>query len=355
MKRLLSLTLSAMFILMTFASCNTGDILNSHYQYDLADYITLPEYKGLDAKADAAVVTDEEVELMILSTRSYHAKKRVIDAPAARGHYVTVHYDGTVNGESFGGSSAENLEFMLGAESTFKEIESALIGLKAGDSVTVSLTLPAEYDEDPAVAGMIARFEVHLHEVKEQVLPEYSEDFVRAYLGYKSIAEFEESIRADMLEKKTKAQRNAILSQTWNAILENTEVKSYPEKEYNEYYGEMVDVNKAYAEASGVNFGVYVQINYQKTEEEFYQYADEMVKDLIKEEMVVYAIARAEGIELTDDEYTRRATEYATELYDYESLKDFEEDYDINVIRQAILADIVRDFVVDNANVTISE
>jgi hypothetical protein len=64
--------------------------------------------------------------------------------------------------------------------------------------------------------------------------------------------------------------------------------------------------------------------------------------------MMVYSIARKNGLELTDDEYQTRATEYAVE-YGYDSLSDFEVDYGKSFIQYSILKDSVMRYVTYNS------
>ena len=96
----------------------------------------------------------------------------------------------------------------------------------------------------------------------------------------------------------------------------------------------------------------YASIYYGRTAEEFYEYAYELVEKQMKEDMICYAIARAENIVLTDEEYAKRVEEYALDYYYMTSVEAFEEMYGMETVREMILFDLVRERVCDHADMT---
>ena len=82
-------------------------------------------------------------------------------------------------------------------------------------------------------------------------------------------------------------------------------------------------------------------------EEEMGNYAYEVEKNA----MIIEEIAKQENIELTDEVYNTKATEYA-EAYGYEDIATFVEDYGEETVRSAIHSELVMDFIIDNAVIT---
>jgi FKBP-type peptidyl-prolyl cis-trans isomerase (trigger factor) len=105
-----------------------------------------------------------------------------------------------------------------------------------------------------------------------------------------------------------------------------------------------------YLEKNGIEFKNFVTVYYDMTEEEFYDWVQEQAEAIVKEDMISYAIARAENITLTEEEYVERATEYAIEQYELASLEAFELLYEKNVIRETLLFDKVRELIAEKAN-----
>lgn len=329
------------------------NLLTYKYNYDLSEYIDLAEYKGLTAEGYRYEVTDEMVEQQILATRSYYSRLTdVTDRGAEMGDTVYIDYVGTIDGEEFEGGSEEDCELVLGTGTFFDAFEEAIVGAYAETDLSVDLTFPDPYPAAPDYSGMDVHFDIHVHEVCEQELPEYNEDFVRGYLGYDSIEDFEAGLRELLAERYEGLYYQYVIAQVWEAVCDNTTVIKYPEEETQSMYDDMVTSEQLYAQAQGINFTDYVSVNYQMTEDEFYAYIQETVESRIKEEMICYAIARAENITLTSEEYTERATEYALDYYGLESLEAFETLYSHNTICQTIMIDKAKEIIVDYAEIT---
>lgn len=357
MKKTVALILGAVLVAGTLGSCEKKDdnsfdnILTYRYDYDLSEYIDLSEYKGLSAEGYRYEVTDETVEQQILATRSYYSRLTdVTDRGAQVGDTVYIDYVGTIDGEEFEGE--DDCEFTIGTGSFPDEFENAIIGTYAETEISVDFTLPNPYVNAPDYSGKEAHFDIHVHTVCEQELPEYSEDFVRGYLGYDSIADFESGLRELIAERYEGLYKQYVVGQLWDEVLENTTVKKYPEAEFQKMYEDAITVEKYYADSMGINFSDYLSVNYQVTEEEYYEQLKESIEERTKEEMICYAIARAENITLTEEEYTKRATEYALDYYGYDSLEAFEAVYSHETICQILMFDMARETLIGYANIT---
>ena len=230
-----------------------------------------------------------------------------------------------------------------------------LYGVSAGSVLSAYCTYPAEYEAYPEYAGREVHYDIKVDSVKRLEAPNYTDDFARAYLNAESIEDYENKLRAKLQKDYDKNYYNYILSQVWNTVYTDTVVKEYPEHEIDTLCDDMIESNKAYAASSGVQFSTYLGVYYEMTEEEFYKYVREEAETRVKQEMICYAIARAENIEITDEVYTERATVYAVEDYGYKTLAEFESVYSKETIYHSILCDLVFELIVENADITITE
>lgn len=355
MKRTLSYVLAFIMLVsvcLTAVSCGN----KSRYNYDLDDYIVLPEYKGLEARANAIEVTDDTIRAIVDSVvDSYSRKIEITDRAADVGDVATVSYSGYTEGVSEDYITRENVELTIGFGRMPEEFESALIGMMPGDIKQIYITFPEDFAEYPDYAGKTASLTLRLDLICELEAPVYNDDFARAYLNHASVEEYEAYVRETLTESRKKAYNELVLNQIWQGIVDGTEVKKYPDAEVKRYYNELIDSVKIYVDSLGLDYAAFIEKNFEMTEDEFHAYALESAQETVKEEMICNAIARAEKIKLTNDEYTSRATVYATELYKFGSLAEFEEEFSRDKIEELILGDLVKEFVVDNANVTINE
>jgi len=351
MKRIIALT--AALLMAALTSCSgSSDVLTYKYNYDLSDYITPGEYKGLPAEGYELSITDEQIQMQILSTRAYYSRSNVIDHRGAQtGDIVYVDYVTTVDGEEIEGGSETEVELTIGHGAFIEEFENALIGSYAGDHLSVDGTFPEPYYEYPELSGKNVHFEIDVTEVREQEMPEYTEEFVQAYLGYESKADYEAALREMITDHYMDIFYESVINQIWPTVLENTTVTKYPEKELKAAYESIVSVDEAKASAYGVNFADYVSSIYGVTEDEYYEISQKNAEAAIKEEMLCYSIARSENITVTEEEYEILALDYV-DLYDFDSLEAFEAVYGKENIREAILFDKVHEFAADHAVMT---
>ncbi len=355
MKKIVSLIVSGVLLVSAFSSCSTkDDLLTYRYDYDLSEYIELADYKGLPAEGYEIDITDEDVERQILATRSYYSKLTdITDRGAEYGDTLFIDYTGTLNGEVVEDATESDAEVTIGTGSMPDGFEDMLIGTYVGDTLSFDLTMPDPYIQYPDLSGETVHFEVSVTNVCEQELPIYNNDFARAYLGYDTTEEYEEHIRERMREHYNEIYYQSIDSQIWDTIVDSTTVIKYPEKEYKQIYDDMITSIEAYATNAGLQLSAYVQAVYKMTEDEFYADIQQQAEAYVKDEMVKYAIARAEGITLTDEEYTAGAEEYAIDVYELSSVEEFEAIYDKKTIRQTLMYEKVHELVVDYADVTL--
>lgn len=332
-----------------FTSCGKTDVLNDYYRYDLAEYVRLPEYKGLEAAGMENILTEERIQAEILAPLYYYTQKSIVtDRESRIGDIAIVSYVGFCGGERT--ETMSKKELVLGEGTMAAEFENALVGHRAGDDIKVSLAYPEDYGI-AEYAGQTVEYTVSLDAIYEEKIPKYTDDFVRGYLGYDSIAEYESEVRSNLEEYYAELTSFYVINQLWPEISENTEVLQYPEKELQAYYNDTVDAHKELAKENDITFTDYVSDYFSMTVDEFYESMMEEAKATVKDELICYTIARAENITLTDAEYEERAEEYA-EQYEMESVEDLEEKYGKDTIMRLLLCDKVQEWVAAEANLT---
>lgn len=352
-KKRLSFLLTLLLIALLFASCAKEADAPARYQYDLSEYIDLAEYKGLPAETNSLTITDDMIREQIDATRVYYARVTpVTDRGAEPGDVLTIKYVSSIDGMPVAELTSDETEITVGTGFFPLEVENALLGTKAGDIVSVDTTLENATDE--SLIGQVIHLDISVTSVGYKELPEYTDDFVRAYLGYDSTAELEEQVRKNLEKHYRELYEQAVDSQVWSTVVENTVVKAYPEKEVKALYDDLINADQAVAMTQGVEFATYLMDRYGMTEDEFYANAQTRAEKQIKEEMVCYAIARAENITISDDEYTKRARQYAVDS-GYDSLEDLEADYDKATISEYILFDMVHEAVIGYADVAFTD
>ncbi len=356
MKRIISLILVSLILCLGIASCKKApgntDPLQINYNYDLTEYINLANYKGLPATATEYTVDEAEyISLQVKSTLQYYASYTESTEGAKIGDTVFINSIGSIDGKPFSGATATNYELVLGSNAIGALFEDQLIGAKKGDRLEFDVSVPDTDNEDPTLRGKTVHYEVSINIVMSKVLPEYNDEFVKKNLGFNTVQEYEQSLVDALHESYNNNMYASIIPALWETVVENTTVIKYPEDKVKEKYDTFLVNAKDFAELRGITLAEFAQYAYGKTEDELYEYAHEEAEKIVKEEMICYAIARAEGITLTSEEYTERATEAAT-LSGFKTLAEFEAAYDIAKIKEALILDMVKEKIADYAEIT---
>lgn len=311
---------------------------------DLTPYITLGTYKGLTATMSVTPLSDAEFETELTAyLNSTPVYEKVTDRAAVEGDTVIVDYVGTMDGVAFSGGTAQNQSVTISENSGYiPGFAEGLIGAMPGTTVAVDVTFPENYYED--MAGKAAVFTFTVHYIQgEAITPEATDAFITLFTdgAFTSIAEFRTYYREYLDATAESEAYTAALESLWSQAIANATIHSLPEQHVQYYY----DTYKAQYEQLAQAYGVTMD-QLGITEETLQSTAE----DLTRQDLVFYALAQAESITLTDEEYAKRLSELAAQYGDTEAnlVAYYGEDY----LRDVFLYDEVQSMLYDNANIT---
>ena len=196
---------------------------------------------------DAAI--DRTVDILRKQRRTF--TERAADDVAADGDRVTIDFDGKIDGDSFQGGQAEGFQFLLGEGRMLEAFETAVRGMKAGESKTFPLKFPDDYHGED-VAGKEADFLVTLKKVEQQNLPDVDTAFAES-LGIPDASV--EGLRADIkknLEREVKFRVAARNKQAVMAALESATSFDLPKALVDNELGRLVENARADLKQRGV-------------------------------------------------------------------------------------------------------
>jgi trigger factor len=180
------------------------------------------ELAGVAIERPTLAVGDAEVDKTIEVLRKQRIKYEPADRPATSGDRVTVDFVGTVDGAEFPGGKGADFAFVLGEGRMLPDFEAGVADSSAGDSGTVPVTFPADYQAKD-LAGKTASFEITLKKVEAPKLPEVDAEFARA-LGVADgdLAKMRAEVKANV-EREVKKRLGAELKgKVMQALLETT-------------------------------------------------------------------------------------------------------------------------------------
>ena len=163
--------------------------------------VELGDYKNLKVKKEKVSVSQKEVNETIDQILKNFAEKKEVKRAAKEGDEVVIDFLGKKDGVAFDGGKAEKFPLELGSKSFIPGFEEGLIGKKAGDELSLDLKFPKDYHAKD-LAGAKVVFEVKIHEVRENVLPEINEEFLSKLGEFKTKEDFEKQIKEDLKTQK---------------------------------------------------------------------------------------------------------------------------------------------------------
>jgi len=319
---------------------DTEAMIASALDFKAKDYVKLGEYKNLTVEYPLPYVSEEDVQMYVTDLVDENTEYNEVNRAAANGDMVNIDFEGTIDGEAFEGGSAEDYEFILGNGEFLEDFESNIIGQAAGGTVTFQSKFPDDYYEE--VAGKTAEFTVTVNSVCEVVVPEYTDGLVAKSTEYSDMKEYEQAIREELMieaqgESEEEAKANAIA-----AAVDNAQIDGYPQTLYDYCYYDTISIYKSYAGLYGMEYEDF-KAEYMDDDE-----VEQIVMETVNEILVCQAIAKKEGLEITKSNYEKLAEEVALD-YGYETLEEFQTDYNETEIKIILLQERVGDFLYESA------
>ena len=263
-------------------------------------FVSIPEYKGIKLTRETVEVTDADLkEAYDIDLNQYRID--VPDMEIADYFWVTMDYEGLIDGESFAGSTATNYDLKIG-QGTFPEsFESQLMGHKQGDSLTIDVEFPEEYDNRD-IAGKTATYNITITRVSV-ALGEPTPDWTRMYFG-QSVEEYKAAKLEEVTAELASEADTKLRTEAWFEVFDQSEVLAYPEDMIEVWTKYSQDSYARYAEKLGMDYEDFLA-EYGVTETAISENAMRYVKSYL----VATAILENEGIDEDDQVYRTKKNE----------------------------------------------
>ena len=283
-----------------------------------AEVVTKPEvklgaYKDLEVSVEASKeVTDEEVDAKLESERKNLSELVVKEGAAENGDTVVIDFVGSVDGVEFDGGKGENHSLELGSGQFIPGFEDQLVGAKAGDEVEVKVTFPEDY-QAADLAGKAAVFVTKVNEVKAKEVPALDDELAKDLDDeVETLDELKAKYRKELEAAKEIAYDDAVEGAALDLAVENAEIVELPaemvedevHRAMNEFMGNM--------QRQGISPEMYFQIT-GTTQEDLHKQYEADAAARTKTNLVVEAVAKAEGFEATDEEVTAEIEQLAAD------------------------------------------
>ena len=309
--------------------------------------IKLGKYKGVEIDKIDVEVSEDEVNEAIEKERQNAARIVSVEREVKSGDTVTIDFEGFVDGVAFEGGKGENYNLEIGSHSFIDTFEDQIIGKNIDDEFDVNVTFPENY-QAANLAGKPAVFKVKIHEIKEKQLAELDDDFASDVSSYDTFAEYKESVKKNLSDKKADDAKKAKEDAAVNAIIEDSEIE-IPEMMLATQQREMLDEFAQRLRYQGMSIDQYFKYTGMNAEIMMEQIKPQ-AEQKIKTQLVLEAVAKAENIEVTDDDVEAEIKKIADNYkMDVEKVKETLGAGNEDAIKKDIAMQKAIDFITENA------
>ncbi|HPQ69124.1 MAG TPA: trigger factor [bacterium] len=259
--------------------------------------VELNEYKGLEITREKAQVLPAAVDGRLSGLRESTATVvDVTDHDAAQdGDLAKIDFEGKIDGEPFEGGAAQGHVLTLGAKQFIPGFEEGVIGMKVGETKDVALTMPADYWEKK-LAGKDVVFTVTLHALQTKELPELDDEFAKDTGEAETLDELKQKIHDQILKQEEARTERQARKELIKKLVERHPIEVPPSivKDQIEYSIQRMKMQMQM-------FGMPMPDDPAADDRMRERFADES-KQEVQASFILAAIAKAENIELTEED-----------------------------------------------------
>jgi trigger factor len=275
-----------------------GEPLSFSATFEVKPELDLPAYRGVEVERPALEVTDEHVDAQLERLRERFAQLEVIGRPLAKDDFAQIDLRATHHTDEIPELTRTDFLYEVGSGTVVPKLDEELEGKRKGDILKFNATLPEEAGEE--LAGREVTFSVLVKEAKAKVLPKLDDDFAQEASEFDTLDELKADLRQRLEEAAAQQLASELETRVLQAYLDQVEVP-LPESLVHDELHYRANRFAQQLTYMGANLEQYLQAVGQTS--------DDIEADLraqseraVKAQLVLEAIARAEGFEASEEE-----------------------------------------------------
>ncbi|MBR6879457.1 MAG: trigger factor [Clostridiales bacterium] len=280
--------------------------------------VTLGKYEGVEVPFYQNEVTDETVDEEIERMRKRNSSLEVVEGrPVQEGDTVVIDYEGFKDGVAFEGGKGENYSLKIGSKTFIPGFEDQVIGHNVDEEFAIDVTFPEDYHSEE-LKGAAVTFNVKIHNIKEEKIPELDDEFVKDVSEFDTLDELKADIRKNQTEAAEKAAKDRFENDVVKAVVENATLE-VPSVMIDNEIENMVQDQTMRMSQQGIELDMYLKYTGQ-TMDQFREGMKPMAETRVKSMLVLEAVSKEIKMEATEEdleeEYKRMAEAYKMEVKD---------------------------------------
>jgi trigger factor len=310
------------------------------------------DYKGIRLERPRAGVTERDVDEQLERLRDRFAELESIGRPAQAGDHVVVDVRASTGGREIPEAGGQGILYELGSEGFGPEADKELEGTRPGGIHKATTKLPERYGQD--LAGQEVTLSLLVKEVKAKRLPALDDEFARTASEFDTLDGLREDVRAKLGALKEAQADAALRDEALQALSQKVADVDIPESLVDRETDSRVESARRRIENQGASLEQFLEAT-QTTELEFRSDARNHAGRAIRADLALEAVARAEGITVTDEDLDQVVEALARDVD--RPVKEVRRQLEASGQMTSLAGDIIRDralnLVVEHAEVVI--
>lgn len=310
--------------------------------------VELGEYKGVEVTKADAEVTDADVEEELKKVQDQNSRTVSVEDRAVKdGDMTVIDFEGFIDGEAFEGGKGENYPLTIGSHSFIDTFEEQMIGMNIGEEKELNVTFPEDYHAEN-LKGKPATFKVTVKEIKEKQLPELDDDFAQDVSDFDTLAEYKDDLKKKIAERKESEAKAKKESEAIEKVVEAAKM-DIPQAMIDTQVNRMLEDFAMRLQQQGLSVEQYFQYTGMTADKIMEEMKPEAVKR-IKNSLVLEAVAKAENIEVLEEEFEAELQKMA-DMYkmEIEKIKEFMQDAEAKQMKDDIAIQKAVELIVSSA------
>ncbi|MDR2778021.1 MAG: trigger factor [Rickettsiales bacterium] len=316
-----------------------GDVIELSVIYELAPEIENIDFKTIKLDRLKVLIGENDVDRSIENILAHYKNFVKRDGAAQLGDKVLINFSGTIDGDSFPGSYAEDFWLELGSRTMIDNFEEQIVDKNTGDEFTVEVTFPLNYHKSSMV-GKTAIFEVKLLDILRAEKVTVTDEFLKNNFAVESTEKFREIIRAELTKNYSRYSKKLIKNMLFSYLDKNMAF-DLPESLVEEHYSDLLEFRKKYNLRNSLEDSIDEEILKREAISE------------VKISLLLSKISSENNITVSNSEITGEIMKEATDRPGHEiEIINFYKDRpkSVDSIRNMILEDKTVDFILNSAN-----
>jgi trigger factor len=273
-------------------------------QVEVKPEVEVRDYQGLALVREQLLVDDKTIDDRLTEMQASRAEMQISDREqAANGDFVTIDFEGSVDGELFPGGQAGDHVLELGSGSFIPGFEEQVVGMARNEERAIEVTFPEEYGNKD-LAGKPATFKVLLKEIKGKVQPPLDDEFAKGF-GLESMGELRERLTANYQAQEKERIQGDLRDRLVQALVERNPIE-VPEVMVDKQLDYMLDNLRKRFQAQGMTLEML-----GLTDDVFRSKYRETAVRQVQGSLLLEGVARQEKVAVEDGEIDGKLVEIA--------------------------------------------